>query len=758
MPTHIAHLGKDELHPLSDEELRNVIKFEAEKAVDFSESELAQIRETSQNYFNGQSRVKAEPGRSKVVVTKTRDTVRQILPSIARIMMQTTAVVEFIPISSIDQAMVDEMNQVVNSVFWNNGGYELIVESATNTLNKRVGIIRCTYEEDTTAVHSIRDSMTRAEIDALELPDGYEITEETRIYDDDDLTATTETEDERTEDERTEDERIESLIYEDEGEGEEPEDLGDLEDDDPDAVYDIVITRKTTRRVWKFDTLPNEDFIIDKYARSFDDCQICGWRSNKRISDLVGMGFPYEDLIDCSFESGRFQGEKEARQGYTRDEEDSDEQAIDKSARMLLVNDLLIRVDADGDGYAELRHVITAGLDYKILLDEPANFINYARIRADIEPAAFFPQSINETTWQDTDAQTSLMRSILDNAHLVNSPRTVANPSYVNIEDLMNGEIGAIIRSSDVGQVNELVTPPTGAQNLQVLRYLDQVAEKRTGLVNAFQGTDPDVLQSTSRIGADAMIQGGQSMVEMIARNMSLGFADLFKIILKTIVMSDIKSIEVQGPDGKFREYDVRFWHDMVGTEVNVGIGTNQRDMRINALDKVAARQEQMLQMLGPYNPYVRYENLRRTYLEQLKYSGYKNGDAYFPPVDQNAEKAYYDEQARKAQEEGQDSTAAALIQAEKIKAQAKLQSDMVKTRAKTQIDVLKEQIKQGNDGAKLQLDAWMALLEDDLERDRMVQQLELEAARIEGEHEIQVDKLKIEQRQNEESYVNGQG
>lgn len=734
----------DELHVMSTEELSRAVAFEVQEAVHFSEREFSETRERAQRYFNGATDVKADEGRSKVIVSRTRDTVRQMLPSLMRIFMQSSAIVRFLPRSNGDGAMCRQQTDICNSIFWNNSGYKCLIEAFTNALNKRTGIVKITYERETVAVHTPHDELSRWEIDLLE-DEGLEITEETKVYPE-----------ELPEPEPEEDEGdplYNAIVQDNSGPNE--DEMEEMEDEE--SLYDVISTKRVEKEVWKFTVFPPEEFIIDKYATCLNDAQLVGWYGNKRVSDLVDMGFDINDLLDVPYDSSRFENEREARYGYYRNPEESDDVVIDPSGRLIAVSDVYMRIDADGDGYAELRHIITVGIDHKILLDEPVNYIPFAQFVTDIEPHAFFPLSINESTWQDSDAQTALLRAILDNAHMVNNPRTVAHPKRVNIEDLMNPEIGAIIRADDPSLVSELATPNTAQGTLPVLQYLETMSEKRTGLVNSFQGTDPDALQSTSRAGVMAMIQGGQSMVQMVARNLAEGLEQMFRIIIRIIKESKQRFVCIRGTDGKFYEYDVSSWHGETDTEIDVGLGTQKPEEKALVLREIAQKQEQALMQFGPANPYIKYSNLHHTYTELLRTVGYKNVTDFFPVVDPNEELKFAAEMnQRKAQEMSGDAQAQAYLQAEKYKADSKAKVDAMKTQMKTQLDFMKEQAKQGDSGAKMQLEVWRELLKDDLERDRLSAETELKAAEIEGKHMVEVDKAQIQREQSERDYRNG--
>ena len=706
-----------ELRPLTDEDIQKAIRYESEQAVDFSESELSQVREQSLKYYNGETAIKHEKGRSSVVVTKTRDTVRQMLPSIMRIFTQCGRIVEFKPQAATDVAMVRDQNDTVNSIFWNNGGYKVLVEGCTDALNLRTGIVKVTYEDEIVLAHSENHFLEPSEVNDLLQDENITVVERTEY----------------------------------------PDDPADSDGDtEPSSLMDVVVTRHQTRKVWGFHVTRPDEFIVDKYARDLDDAQIAGFRGNKRVSDLVAMGFDPDDIMDSTYESQRFENEQYARYGYARDQETDDDTAIDPSAKLVLVHDIYMRIDADGDGFAELRHFITVGEDCKVLLDEPAKFIDYAILRADFEPGVFFPTSINETTQQDSDAQTSLLRSILDNASLTNSPRTVVDPTYANLEDLMNGEIGAIIRSSDPDRVKELTTPFIAGQTLPVLQYLDQVSQKRTGLANFFNGTDPDVLQSTTRQGVNAMVQGGQSMIEMVARNLAHGVEQIFRLIIKQIIAAGEEELEIPNGKGGFNDINTSMWHSFVDAKINVGLGTNAREEKTALLGEVAAKQEAAIMRLGPVNPYVRYENLRNTYEEIMRLGGYDDIETYFPTVTPQQEMQFAKMMAQKeAQNSDQGQQAQAYLAAEKYKADKKFEVDLVKAQAQHQMEMLKERVDMGDKDAQREYDAWKAILDDDRERDKLATDAALKEFDLENKYQAEMEKAELNAEVNRQRNYN---
>jgi hypothetical protein len=73
------------LKPKSRGEIESIVQAAIGDAVDFVESEISQDRIKAQRYYDGRVDIGHEDGRSKVVSTKVRDTVRAVKPSLMRV-------------------------------------------------------------------------------------------------------------------------------------------------------------------------------------------------------------------------------------------------------------------------------------------------------------------------------------------------------------------------------------------------------------------------------------------------------------------------------------------------------------------------------------------------------------------------------------------------------------------------------------------------------------------------------------------------
>jgi hypothetical protein len=83
--------------PMDDDEIEAIVSSAVDDAIDFISSDIADLRIKSQRYFDGEVDIGEEEGRSTVVATKCRDTVRAVKPSIQRVFMTSERPVEFVP-------------------------------------------------------------------------------------------------------------------------------------------------------------------------------------------------------------------------------------------------------------------------------------------------------------------------------------------------------------------------------------------------------------------------------------------------------------------------------------------------------------------------------------------------------------------------------------------------------------------------------------------------------------------------------------
>jgi len=670
-------------------EIEGILQDAIAQAVDFVESEITHDRIKAQRYFDGEVDIGYEDGRSRVVATKVRDTIRSVKPSLMRVFMSTAKPVEFVPRGPEDVAMAEQATEYMHYVFNQNDGYRVLNDAFHDALVKKTGIIKAYWE-----------TKYRAEIFTYS-----DLTDEeyTMIVSGDEVTVLEHT--------------VTTSISVDE--------MG-AEIELP--VHDLKISRQMPEGRMRFDSVPPEEFFINSQARNIEDAYVVAHRTEMRVGELVEMGYDFEDVYDLDSLYGASdisEAEEIERRGYSQD--DYEDQSGDPAMRNVAITEAYMKIDVDGTGVPVLHRFICGGSNYKLLDFEPADDIPFAVFEVDPEPHTFYGRSLAEIVMDDQDASTSILRGVLDNVAMTNNPRIGIVDGAVNIDDVLNNEIGAVVRMRQAGSVQELTVPFTAGQTLSALTYMDQLVENKTGVSRASMGLDPDAMQSTTKAAVQATIQAQAGQVEVMVRNLADGMKRLFKIMLHLHVKHTDEE-QMMRMHGQFIPVDPSVWNVDMDVSINVGLGTGREEEKMMALQQTLQIQQQIYQAYGPFNGMVSLTNIRNTLTDMMAAAGIRNSDRYYAPITPEVEQQLLmlQQQAQQQQAQGSDPNQAFLA-AEQIKAQSRMQTDM----------------------AKLQLDAQKAMAEDDRERDKMAQDLMVDAAKIYGQYGTAVDVARVKAEQD---------
>lgn len=678
-----------ELEPKSREEIESIVQDAIQNAVDFVESEISDDRIKAQRYMDGEVDIGYEDGRSKVVATKVRDVVRAVKPSIMRVFLSTTKPVEFVPKGPEDVAMAEQATDFIHHEFQRLNGYRVLSDAIHDALVKKQGIIKSYYKRYPTAKIYTFTDLSEDELTLLTSDPDVQILEQEMEM------------------------RMEM-------------DAMGMDIEAP--VFSVKISRTQMKGELCLESVPPEELFVNRDARTTDDAYIIAHRTDMRAGDLIQMGFDPEIVLNLDgLESGSEITEVEvfARQGY--DEDFADESEQDPAMKNVTVTEAYMRMDVDGSGVPVLHKFLCGGTKYELLDFEPVDDIPLVKLEIDPEPHSFYGSSLAELIIEDQDASTAILRGILDNVALTNSPRLGFLEGSVNVDDLMNAEIGGLVRMRQPGAIQDLAVPFTAGQTLSALTYMDKMVEQKTGVTQNI-ALNPDALQSTTKAAVTASVEAAAGQVEVMVRNLADGVRDLFRLMLK-LSHKNMDEERMMRMNGQFVPVDPRVWDVSMDININVGLGTGREDERVAALQQALQLQTQVYQQYGPMNGLVSLTNIRNTLTDMMAAAGVRNSDRYFAPINQEIEAQMLQMQQMQQQQlaQQQQDPNAAYLQAEQMKAQAKVSTDM----------------------AKLQLDAQKAMAEDDRERDRMAQDLLVDAAKIAGQYGTQVDIARVKAEQD---------
>lgn len=661
--------------PLSDTEIRNVVKTAIEEAVDYIESEISPEREKAMRYYEGKCDVGSEPGRSRIVSTKIRDTIRQIKPSLMRVFLQSEHPVEFIGSNPQQAQAAENASEYCKIIFNKNGGYKLLQDVFHDSLLSKNGIAKVYYCPEETQEIIEYANLSEQEMAMIASNPDYEVLEHTSV--------------------------------------EEMNEQGM-----PSASHDLKVVRTTQDGTIKMESVPPEQFIIDPSASCIHDAYIVGQRMEMTIGELVEMGFEWEKVEGLDNLDGRADEERFERIDY-----DQEREGVDPASRPVLVTECYMRVDAEGSGMPQSYKFLMGGTSYKLLSYEPWDDVPFINFCADPIPHAFFGQSIADVLFAEQDSATVVLRGILDNTALVNNPRIQILDSQVNVDDLLNNEIGGIVRTKSPGAVQPMTVPFVAADTLQALQYLDQNCQAKTGVSAGSGGLSPDTLKAgTSAAAAQAMVSSNTATLELIARNLAEGgVTALFKRLLKLVIenMTDEQMMRISGTD--FVQFNAAQWRPDMDVQVNVGLGTGNEQQKLMALQQAMMAQEKIVAQFGLMNGIVGPKEIVNTVADMLRLAGVQNADRYFQPVDDQKAQGLM-QQAQQAASQQQPDPTQGLVEAEKVKAQATMQVKQAELQQKGQLEMQKLQ-------AQFSQDA----LDRDLERDKLDAKIALEAASLDN-------------------------
>jgi hypothetical protein len=576
-------------------------KAAADDAQDYIDSTIAPLRAVATKFYRGEPFGNEEQGRSQIIMTEVRDAVQGIMPSLLRVFVSGENVVEFIPTNANNIALADQQTEYVNHVFMqDNPGFLILYSAFKDALVRKTGIIKWRWSDDITVTETRFTGLLDHQVVVLQQTEGVEILELTEGDEIDDPSGMS-------------------------AEGVAPLKV---------QTFDVHIRRKVPKNRCIIECLPPEEYLIARDARSEDTAAFQAHRAYKTVGELVAMGYDQDEIEEHagSGDSFAFNYEAQARnpaqmaflsQADTRD----------PSLRPVLYVEAYMRIDKDGDGIHELRKICSIGDSYHVLHDEVVDEAPFAVFCPDPEPHMVVGQSVADQTMDLQMIKSNMVRGLLDSLAGSINPRTVVVEGQVNLDDAMNTEQGAIIRTRNINAVTELVKPFVGQGALPVIAYIDQIKAKRTGVSDASQGLDPDVLQSTTKSAVTATVSGAQERIELYARIFAeTAMKRLFRGVAKCL-RDNQDTPRIVRLCGQYVPVDPSTWDGELDVKPNVALGKGTDQDKMSFLGLVLQKQEQIMQVLGPVNPLAGIDKYRATLAQLMTLGGFKDASRYFGQV-----------------------------------------------------------------------------------------------------------------------------
>jgi hypothetical protein len=664
--------------PISEEELQNIVIAEIDDAQNYIDDDISPQRALAGQYYKGEPFGNEEEGRSQAMSMDVRDTVQAMMPSIMKVFFAANNVVEFAPNGPEDVESAQQATDYVNYCLTrDNNLFSECYSTFKDALIRKNGIMKVWWDTEKDVTTHYFTGLDEATFSVLQSDVNIEVKDVEITYG-------------------------ETMV-------ETP--MGMMSQTQP-ATYDCTVVRTTEKGRLRVQSVPPEEFLIDRRARSIETAEFVAHRRYVTVSDLVKMGYDFDEVQDLGFETlDDFEGNQETF--------DRNPQAFvqitgrtDTTSRKVLYIEGYVYVDMDGDGIAELCRVCVAGTANKILHWEPCDFIPFVDFCPDPEPHTFFGMSIADVTMDIQLIKSNILRNTLDSLAQSIHPRTGVVEGQVNIEDVMNTEVGGIIRMRAPGMVQPFTMPFVGQQAFPMLQYMDELRENRTGISKAASGLDANALQSSTRAAVAATITAAAQHIELICRIFAeTGMKSLFHKSMQLIAKNQDAPRMVRLRN-TFVPIDPRVWDTNMDVVVNVAIGTGSNEEKMAFLGQVAAKQEMLMQMGAPLADMQGYYN---TLSQMMALAGFKDPTVFFK------DPAMMPPPPPPAPPQPTPEEMLSQVQMEAIRA-----------------DIQKK-------AAELELQREEMLRKDDRERDKLDADMMIKAAEIEAKYGAQVNTANIE-------------
>ena len=542
-PTELVNTNDE---PLDEMQVKSILAHEIEDALGGMGSQVNDERIRALRFYHGRLFGNEVEGRSQVVLTDVADTIEWILPSLMRMFTGGQYIARFLPRGPEDVDGAEQATEFLNAQFMNeNRGFQVLHDWFKDALLEKNGIVKTYYEERFEPKIETYRGLTQEAVELL-----------------------------------LQDKRMQPIAF----------------DQREDGNFDLRVRQRVPVGMIKIDIVPPEEFLIARRTIELNEyTQFAAHRKKVTVSDLVALGFD-RDLVTTlpSDDEPEYSEGRTTRLSEDESFPVTTAERPDPASREIWTTECYLRLDEDGDGYAELRKVTVVGeQSITILEDIEINNQPFTSITPIPMPHKFFGLSIADQVSDLQVIRSTLLRQMLDNMYLVNNGRYEVVDGAVEIDDLLTSRPGGVVRTTAPGMVNALPTQPFNAVSFSMMEFLEGVRTMRTGAGMHNQGLDASAFANTTATGVSQMMSASYARIELIARIFSEGVRDLFRKQLRLMVANPVQSRVIR-MRGQWVEVDPSSWNINMDCEVQVGLGVGQAAERIGFLSSILQVQAEM--------------------------------------------------------------------------------------------------------------------------------------------------------------------
>lgn len=582
---------------ITEDELLALLERNLDASDPYTESLIGEQREKAHRYYYGEPLGNELKGRSQHVSRDVFDAVESTKALMLDTFTADRRVVEFTPQTNQDIEAARQATAWTNYLFYRqNNGYKILHDTIHDGLVAKLGLVARWWDNRVTYVEEKFAGLNEAEFIGLASQPDVEITE-------------------------IEQETLQEAVA---------DPLTGVLISPAVTIISGELKRRIDKSQVRVEQRQPEKLRISARATSIEDADFISYEHEKEIGELLEDGYDPEKVALLDEELDHYKDSVSGRDSY--DEFSENRMKDDHPNRAFVtVYESYIRIyDPD----VETRCTLKVIHSRRVLLDtekvESHPFRGWCPFPI---PHKAVGLSLADVLLDIQKSQSSLKRSVIDNAFMTNTTRWLANLSLVrNPRDLIDNKVGTVIdvnAMDPASVVQPMNTPAISPAVFTTMELLEQEKEQRSGSSRMSKGLDSDVVskQNSSDLITRYMNASNRRTMVM-ARNFAEEFLkplmfDLYRLSIENDTQARIVQLE-----GQYVEIDPRQLRDRTEMDVAVALTPDARAAEartLTMLDQMWTANPQDPTLNGMYQAPQRYALLSRA----IDLLGLKGGDKY---------------------------------------------------------------------------------------------------------------------------------
>jgi|694.fasta_scaffold17323_9 hypothetical protein len=584
--------------PLEESELLSLLERNLDAADTYTESLVGEQRDKSHRYYYGEPLGNEKPGRSQHISRDVFDAVESTKALLIDTFTADRRVVEFTPETNEDIEAARQATEFVNYLFYRqNNGFKILQDTLHDGLVSKLGVVKRWWDTRYTYVQEEFADLDEAQFVMMAQDPEVEITtlDQTVVQPEmvDPMTGMV----------------VMPAV----------------------TTYTGELKRRLNKSQVRVDNLEPEKLYISPRAKSLEDTDFVSYRYEKEIGELLEDGYDPEKVEELDEELDTYRDSTLGRDSYDEFSAETSMRDDHPNRSYVTIYESYIRIydpEVDSRCTYKVVHSRRTLLDMEKVESHP--FRGWCPFPI---PHKAIGLSLADVTMDIQKSQSTLKRSVIDNAWLTNTSRWVANLSLVrNPRDLIDNKIGAVIDVNAMDPssvVQPLATPQISPNIFTTMELLEQEKEARSGSSRMSKGLDSDVVsKQNSNDMVTRYMNASNRRTMVMARNFAESFLKPLMFDLYRLAIENDTQPRMIQLSGKYVPIDPKQLRERTEMDVAVALTPDARAAEartLTMLDQMWTANPQDQTLGGMYQTQQRFALLARA----VDLMGLKGGDKY---------------------------------------------------------------------------------------------------------------------------------